>query len=215
MISRAALLMPGGWAPSKLRKISLLNKCIAQCRNRHTAAIVTPPRSSHRHYCHAAAAIFAQLLILNHPLHLSDRSMLVSFLKHPNRVHVQQYRLVILNLFGQHKTFLLQWFAHTAQGVTHFVTRLLCPMLLYMNAVNTKILTNLFPYLHTDLNLAFKTEFPCFFHPEKNCCQISKKKLRPCFFHPEQNCCQISNVQLRSRLCLSSCSLYMTELHHS
>ena len=46
------------------------------------------------------------------------------------------------------------------------------------NAVNTKILTNLFPYLHTDLNHAFKTEFPSFFHAEQNCCQTGKKKLR-------------------------------------
>ena len=76
---------------SKQTKISLLNKCIAQCRNRHTAAIVTPPRSSHRRDRHTAAANFAQLLY--HPLHLCDRSMLVSFLKHPNRVQVQQYRL--------------------------------------------------------------------------------------------------------------------------
>ena len=59
------------------KQTKLLNNCIAPCRNRHTAAIVSPPRSSHRRYCHATAANLAQLL--NHPLHLCNPSILVIF----------------------------------------------------------------------------------------------------------------------------------------
>ena len=87
MRSRAALMMPGGWAPSKLRKI-LLNKCIAPCRDRH-----------------AAAANFAQLL--NHRLHLCDLSSL--WIWTPKQSPGSAIEVVILHLFGQHETFLLQW----------------------------------------------------------------------------------------------------------
>ena len=63
------------------------------------------PRSLRRSDRHAAAANFAQLL--NHRLHLCDLSSL--WIWTPKQSPGSAIQVVILHLFGQHKTFLLQW----------------------------------------------------------------------------------------------------------
>ena len=133
------------------------------------------PRSLRRSDRHAAAANFAQLL--NHRLHLCDLSSLWIWTPKQSPGSAIQVK-VIFHLFGQHKTFLLQWLLIQPRAWPTLCRDSSgpCSLLLYMTQLIQKSKSIYFLTFTRTSILHSKRNFPVYSILNRTAVKLARKK---------------------------------------